>query len=556
MDDDASPTTRARASTVAVVTRRRSFTHEARQEAEAALRAACESFVVPENYDYSTHTSSNYGGGAENVGRFRDVRNGLDTAYHGTYTEARQLLQDKMIESVVAFGEAQRHPWLIYTAGAMGAGKSRTIGWMSEQGYFPLSQIVHLDPDMFKTHFPEWQGYLSSAMCEAGSRTRRESGYLVEIAQQAAMAARKHVWVDGSLRDGEWYASELQRVREAHPGYRLAIVYVKADDDVVLERVRRRAEMTGRAVPEAEVRDSLARVPKSVEVLCPLVDFLAVIDNTSDDAPELKKYCDADACYLRPDAWSEIENRFRSVPEESLGRYRRAKTEEVLPRDSRASHFDVDLSARASAAAPISPALKPAGGALLVLQLGATNDAAGAVDADVVARCARTREHHDEATRNGWAVRVLPSGGIQANFNPTTTAHWKHVSAALAAAGVPAASIVEPGLPALHTVDEAIMARAHVLALAPAERPAELIVVTSDYHAPRSAHLFGVAFGPHCGCALPHRLVVVPAALDADVVAARRAHEASALAKLKSSPYDPWLGFLKEHGLSPSGEKA
>ena len=125
-----------------------------------------------------------------------------------------------MIESVVAAGEAQRHPWLIYTAGAMGAGKSRTIGWMSEQGYFPLSQIVHLDPDMFKTHFPEWQGYLSTAMSEAGSRTRRESGYLVEIAQQAAMAARKHVWVDGSLRDGEWYASELQRLREAHPGYR------------------------------------------------------------------------------------------------------------------------------------------------------------------------------------------------------------------------------------------------------------------------------------------------------------------------------------------------
>ena len=160
MDDDASPTTRGRASTVAVVTRRRSFTHEARQEAEAALRAACESFVVPENYDYSTHTSSNYGGGAENVGRFRDVRNGLDTAYHGTYTEARQLLQDKMIESVVAAGEAQRHPWLIYTAGAMGAGKSRTMTWLSESGIFPLSEVVTIDPDLFKTALPEWDEYV------------------------------------------------------------------------------------------------------------------------------------------------------------------------------------------------------------------------------------------------------------------------------------------------------------------------------------------------------------------------------------------------------------
>ena len=93
---------------------------------------------------------------------------------------------------------------------------------MSEQGSLPLSQIVHLDPDMFKTHFPEWQGYLDRDV-RGRLGTRRESGYLVEIAQQAAMAARKHVWVDGSLRDGEWYASELQRLREAHPGYRLAI---------------------------------------------------------------------------------------------------------------------------------------------------------------------------------------------------------------------------------------------------------------------------------------------------------------------------------------------
>ena len=50
------PTTRPRASTVAVVTRRRSFTHEARQEAEAALRAACESSWCRLAHAYSTHT--------------------------------------------------------------------------------------------------------------------------------------------------------------------------------------------------------------------------------------------------------------------------------------------------------------------------------------------------------------------------------------------------------------------------------------------------------------------------------------------------------------------
>lgn len=55
---------------------------------------------------------------------------------------------------------------------------------MSEKGYFPLPDIVTVDPDLFKTAFPEWPGYLQNCAETAGSLTRRESGYLVEIAQE------------------------------------------------------------------------------------------------------------------------------------------------------------------------------------------------------------------------------------------------------------------------------------------------------------------------------------------------------------------------------------
>ena len=40
----------------------------------------------------------------------------------------------------------------------------------------------------------------------------------------------------------------------------------------------------------------------------------------------------------------------------------------------------------------------------------------------------------------------------------------------------------------------------------------------------------------------------------AAVVMARRQHEANALVQLRSSPYDPWLSFLREHRLQPTGE--
>ena len=41
----------------------------------------------------------------------------------------------------------------------MGAGKGYALSWMSRNGYFPLEDIVHIDPDHFKKLMPEWEGY-------------------------------------------------------------------------------------------------------------------------------------------------------------------------------------------------------------------------------------------------------------------------------------------------------------------------------------------------------------------------------------------------------------
>ncbi|CAN0188074.1 unnamed protein product, partial [Ectocarpus sp. 13 AM-2016] len=65
------------------------------------------------------------------------------------------------------------------------------------------------------------------------------------------------------------------RLSQTHPTYRIAILYVHASEEQVLERARRRAEETGRVVPEAEIKDSLYRVPRTVAMLMPRADFVA-----------------------------------------------------------------------------------------------------------------------------------------------------------------------------------------------------------------------------------------------------------------------------------------
>lgn len=212
---------------------------------------------------------------------------------------------------------------------------------MSENNIFPLREIVHIDPDIFKTAFPEWPAYVAMDPLTAGMHTRHESGYMVEIAQEAALRAGKHIWVDGSLRDSDWYAHVFRQIRLTHPNYQIAILYVTADKDEIMRRARKRGEATGRYVPEEEILDSINRVPRSVSRLAPGAEFLAVIDNTG-PVPHLTKYCEEDVCYLELDRWEEITRRFRSIPaqasRESLLAAASAACDDQLPGKEDALH--------------------------------------------------------------------------------------------------------------------------------------------------------------------------------------------------------------------------
>lgn len=264
------------------------------------------------DYDYSRSTRENYTQeDPEFTGPFAQIRRGLDVSFHGCYTPARQRLQDKIIlecvkvpwnssqkrmvprprvvqSSISAYSNGR--PYIIFTAGAMGAGKSHVIKWMRRSGRLAVDQCICIDPDSFRVRLPEWKDYIASNGSEAGCLTHDESGYLVELAMQVALYSGRNIWVDGSLRDSQWFQAVFQRIRNEHPQYRIAIIHVFADPDTVFTRARIRAELTGRQVPEASIWDSLERVPKSVEVLTKFCDIVLHVDNSSDEEPQLVKF--------------------------------------------------------------------------------------------------------------------------------------------------------------------------------------------------------------------------------------------------------------------------
>jgi hypothetical protein len=196
----------------------------------------------------------------------------------------------------------------------------------------------------------------------------------------------------------------------------------------------------------------------------------------------------------------------------------------------------------------------PAGPLLLIIQLGGTNDENGHVDGDIPRRAQVVVQLYRHATAAGRSVVVLTSGGVDPDFsfNPTTTPHWVYAEAALLDAGMEERALLLPGLPALHTVEEALLCRELASRMASRTGCAnlELIVVTSDFHAARVRHLFGVSFGTHAGLPVWCEVVAVPSVWTGEARVRREVHEQKALSTLRTAPFGPWREFLDAHGLT------
>jgi len=265
-------------------------------------------FRVPKGYDYSRPTHGNYAAdGWDFLGDFAELRQTRNYGLHVNYTPERQRWQDEAIKSVITrvTTSANYTPWLVFTCGPMGVGKGYALSWMSKHGFFPLENIVHVEHDGFKMMMPEWPGYVERDRETAGTMTHRESCYMVEIAQAAAMQKRQNIWVDGSLRNAEFYAGEFEDIRNRFPHYRISIFYVEADEATIRARIKHRAQITGRDVPEHLIVDSLQAMDRVLKTLTPLCDFVARINNEG-SVPVLTAFetINTSGC------WSLIKERF------------------------------------------------------------------------------------------------------------------------------------------------------------------------------------------------------------------------------------------------------
>ena len=146
--------------------------------------------TVKNNFDFTKSSEDNYSDeNAPFVGKYEKIRSQLDYNFHKHYSVRRQYLQDELmtqfLDTIIEDGEyicdKPLNNWIVFTAGAMGAGKGHTLNWLSKQKLFPLESFVNVDPDCIRALLPEFEIYNKKNPYTAGFKTQKEVGYISEV---------------------------------------------------------------------------------------------------------------------------------------------------------------------------------------------------------------------------------------------------------------------------------------------------------------------------------------------------------------------------------------
>jgi hypothetical protein len=163
----------------------------AREQSFLSQRAIA--FSIPETFDFQKSTEVNYQDPiAPFVGKYAQHREQLDYDFHCRYSTPRQYLHDNIIDQFLQVTvhdsanhdlicESPEENWVVFTAGAMGAGKGHTMNWLSQQKFFPIEAFVKVDPDEIRKYLPETCQYNLRDDNTTGYLTQKEVGYIAEV---------------------------------------------------------------------------------------------------------------------------------------------------------------------------------------------------------------------------------------------------------------------------------------------------------------------------------------------------------------------------------------
>lgn len=166
----------------------------------------------------------------------------------------------------------------VLTAGGSGSGKSFFIKELflssTEENY------VLIDSDNIKEELPEYIAEVEKQNLDAADIVHDESGYIANSLLEFCILNKLSFIYDGTMSNFTKYNLIVTNLKKHN--FNISGLYVDIDVEIAIKRATKRAEDTGRAVPEKVIRDTNLNSAKSFYQLFSKFDEAILFNNTSD----------------------------------------------------------------------------------------------------------------------------------------------------------------------------------------------------------------------------------------------------------------------------------
>jgi hypothetical protein len=222
---------------------------------------------------------------------------------NGAFSPERQRLHDAIVrqhfQNVTPVPEGVQ-PVARVMGGGPASGKSSMLAKIETPNH------VVVDPDHIKTLLPEYRQATAAGLKNAAVMVHEESSLLAKRITREATKGRYNVLIDGTGDNS--YENLAQKVAgyRAH-GHKVIANYVTIDTDEAMARMLKRAQRSGRYVPESYLRE----VHRNISHIVPramregLFDELTVWDNNAKEIKAIVRHTARRTVVLDEAAWQQ-----------------------------------------------------------------------------------------------------------------------------------------------------------------------------------------------------------------------------------------------------------
>jgi len=161
-----------------------------------------------------------------------------------------------------------QQPLAILMMGGSGSGKSSLLAHVDK------SNFVHIDPDGIKEKLPEYRDGVRNKIRSAAAEVHEESSYVAKHLRDETMNApegkQRNLIFDGTGANGKSYGKFIDDLKDK--GYHVQLLFSHLPKEKADDRMKGRAEESGRHVEEAAAAENHAQVPRNWVGLSKRVD--------------------------------------------------------------------------------------------------------------------------------------------------------------------------------------------------------------------------------------------------------------------------------------------